>query len=163
MWHSSHPDCLPVALCTPSQNRNVSLSHLPTTADSVEFCMETTMRRHYTFCTQCWSRPQSAGLNVAQLLCTSCCCLACCTDNFFRRNRWATFTSLHMFIAHIWCFFELFRNQLCVASRWCNKNRKFSTIFRTPCSPLRVNRRFGGICRLHLQGQRMGQARNQKK
>jgi hypothetical protein len=29
------------------------------------------------------------------------------------------------------------------------------------CSPLKVNRRFGGTCRLHLQGWRISQARNQ--
>jgi hypothetical protein len=31
-----------------------------------------------------------------------------------------------------------------------------TTIFcdRTPCSPLKVNQRFGGTCRLHLQGRR---------
>jgi hypothetical protein len=27
------------------------------------------------------------------------------------------------------------------------------------CSPLKVNRRFGGICRLHLQGRRISHAR----
>jgi hypothetical protein len=31
----------------------------------------------------------------------------------------------------------------------------------TPCSPLEVNKRFGGICRLHVQGRRINQARNQ--
>jgi hypothetical protein len=30
----------------------------------------------------------------------------------------------------------------------------------TPCSPLKVNRRFGGTCRLHIQGRRISQARN---
>jgi hypothetical protein len=30
----------------------------------------------------------------------------------------------------------------------------------TPCSPLKVSRRFGGICRLQLQGRRMSQARS---
>jgi hypothetical protein len=35
-----------------------------------------------------------------------------------------------------------------------DKDMKKSSIFWdiTPCSPLRVNRRFRGICRLHLQG-----------
>jgi hypothetical protein len=33
----------------------------------------------------------------------------------------------------------------------------------TPCSPLKVNRRFGGTCRLCLQGRRISQARNQRK
>jgi hypothetical protein len=33
----------------------------------------------------------------------------------------------------------------------------------TPCSPLKVNRRFAGICRLHLQGSRISPARNQLK
>jgi hypothetical protein len=32
----------------------------------------------------------------------------------------------------------------------------------TPCSSPKVNRRFGGICRLHLQSQRIIQARNQR-
>jgi hypothetical protein len=31
-----------------------------------------------------------------------------------------------------------------------------------PCSPLKVNRRFGGTYRLHLQGRRINQARNQR-
>jgi hypothetical protein len=31
----------------------------------------------------------------------------------------------------------------------------------TQCSPLKVNRRFGGTCRLHFQGRRISQARNQ--
>jgi hypothetical protein len=39
-----------------------------------------------------------------------------------------------------------------------------STIFWdiTPCSLLSVNRRFGGTYRLHLQGRRIGRARNQR-
>jgi hypothetical protein len=38
-----------------------------------------------------------------------------------------------------------------------------STIFWDimPCSPLKVNRRFGGIYHLHLQDQRISRARNQ--
>jgi hypothetical protein len=32
----------------------------------------------------------------------------------------------------------------------------------TRCSPLEVSRRFGGTCRLHLQGRRISQARNQR-
>jgi hypothetical protein len=32
----------------------------------------------------------------------------------------------------------------------------------TPRSPLKVNRRFGGTYRLHLQGRRISQARNQR-
>jgi hypothetical protein len=31
----------------------------------------------------------------------------------------------------------------------------------TPCSPVKVNRRFGGIYRLHPQGRGLSQARNQ--
>jgi hypothetical protein len=31
-----------------------------------------------------------------------------------------------------------------------------------PCSPLSVNRRLGGICRLHLQGWRISRARDQR-
>jgi hypothetical protein len=30
-----------------------------------------------------------------------------------------------------------------------------------PCSPLKLNRRFGGTCRLHLQGWRVSRGRNQ--
>jgi hypothetical protein len=39
-----------------------------------------------------------------------------------------------------------------------------STIFWdiTPCSPLKVNRRFGGTYRLHLQGRKISRARNQR-
>jgi hypothetical protein len=32
----------------------------------------------------------------------------------------------------------------------------------TPYSPLKVNRRLGGTCRLHLQGRRINQARNKR-
>jgi hypothetical protein len=32
----------------------------------------------------------------------------------------------------------------------------------TPCSPLKANRRFGGTCRLHLQGRRISRSRNQR-
>jgi hypothetical protein len=32
----------------------------------------------------------------------------------------------------------------------------------TPCVPWKVNRRFGGRCRLHLRGRRLSQARNQR-
>jgi hypothetical protein len=39
-----------------------------------------------------------------------------------------------------------------------------STIFCDirPCGPLKVSRRFGGICRLHFQGWRISRARNQR-
>jgi hypothetical protein len=39
-----------------------------------------------------------------------------------------------------------------------NKSSVFWDI--TPCSPLSVNRRFGGSYRLHLQGRKISQARN---
>jgi hypothetical protein len=32
----------------------------------------------------------------------------------------------------------------------------------TPCGPFKVNRSFGGTCRLHLQGLRISQERNQR-
>jgi hypothetical protein len=35
----------------------------------------------------------------------------------------------------------------------------FDTI---PCSPLKINRRFGGACRLHIQSRRMSRERNQR-
>jgi hypothetical protein len=39
-----------------------------------------------------------------------------------------------------------------------------SSVFRgiTPYGPLKVNRRFGEACRLHCQGRRISQARNQR-
>jgi hypothetical protein len=40
------------------------------------------------------------------------------------------------------------------------KNAMFWDI--TPCSPLKVNWRFGGTYRLHLQGRRISRARNQR-
>jgi hypothetical protein len=40
------------------------------------------------------------------------------------------------------------------------KNSVFWDI--TPCSPLKVNRRFGGTCHLHLQCQRISQANKQR-
>jgi hypothetical protein len=40
---------------------------------------------------------------------------------------------------------------------------KFSIFWDiTPCSPLKVDRRFGGTYRLHLQGRRISRARNQR-
>jgi hypothetical protein len=42
--------------------------------------------------------------------------------------------------------------------------RKTYTFCNTmPCSPLKVNRRFGGICHLHFQGRRISQKINQCK
>jgi hypothetical protein len=37
---------------------------------------------------------------------------------------------------------------------------KNSSVFwnKTPCGPLKANRRFGGICRLHLQGRKINRA-----
>jgi hypothetical protein len=32
----------------------------------------------------------------------------------------------------------------------------------TPCSPLKINRRFGGIYHLHLQGRKISRARNRR-
>jgi hypothetical protein len=39
-----------------------------------------------------------------------------------------------------------------------------SSIFwkTTLCSSLKVNRRFGGTCHLHIQGRKISQARNQR-
>jgi hypothetical protein len=92
MWHSREPDCPPVALHTPSQKRNVSLSHLPTVAHSAVSCTKTS--HHYRFPIQFWLRPQSAVLNVAPFPWTSCYYFPCCTDNSFSMNRCSTFTSL---------------------------------------------------------------------
>jgi hypothetical protein len=60
-------------------------------------------------------------------------------------------------------FFCIFR----VYSYYCghttvrNNLKSFTFWDITPCSPSKVNRRFGGTCRLHLQGQRISQARSQ--
>jgi hypothetical protein len=67
MWHSKHSDCTPVAFCTPSQKRNLSLLRLATVADSAAFCTETTEGHHDRFSLQCWMRPQSVVLNVAYI------------------------------------------------------------------------------------------------
>jgi hypothetical protein len=37
-----------------------------------------------------------------------------------------------------------------------------AVVMKTPRSPLTVNRCFSGACRLHLQGRRTSQARNQR-
>jgi hypothetical protein len=41
-------------------------------------------------------------------------------------------------------------------------NKNFILWFITPCSQLKVNRRFGGIYRLHIQSRRICPARNQR-
>jgi hypothetical protein len=52
--------------------------------------------------------------------------------------------------------FALFLNLL-------RENKSYIFWDITPCSPLRVNRHYGGTCRLHLQDRRISQARNQRK
>jgi hypothetical protein len=47
--------------------------------------------------------------------------------------------------------FEVFTEVVMKRSIFCNI---------TPCSPLKVNRHFGGICRLRLQSRRISQARS---
>jgi hypothetical protein len=46
----------------------------------------------------------------------------------------------------------------------CKLETRSSSIFwdLTPCSPLKVNRRFGGTFRFHVQGRRISQVRNQR-
>jgi hypothetical protein len=41
-------------------------------------------------------------------------------------------------------------------------NEEYRLLGYTPCSPLKVNRRFGGTHRLHLKGRNISQARNQR-
>jgi hypothetical protein len=55
---------------------------------------------------------------------------------------------------------SLVRDLLHDLSSWNLKSSVFWDI--TPCSPLKVNRRTGETCRLHLQGPRISQARNQR-
>jgi hypothetical protein len=47
---------------------------------------------------------------------------------------------------------ELVSNRICI----------IKTLNITPCSPLKINRRFGGACRLHLQWQIISRERNQR-
>jgi hypothetical protein len=52
---------------------------------------------------------------------------------------------------------------VCPFLRWSGQRSSLkSSVFWdiTPCSPLKVNWRFGGTCRLHLQGRRVSQVRN---
>jgi hypothetical protein len=64
----------------------------------------------------------------------------------------------------IFCVYLKILTTLILLSRiWGSSSRVMkSSIFWyiTPCSPLKVNRRFGGTCRLHLHGPKISQARN---
>jgi hypothetical protein len=52
-------------------------------------------------------------------------------------------------------------NFLLVSFRQINLISKCSVFWDvTPCSPVKFNRRFGGICRFHLKGRRINQERN---
>jgi hypothetical protein len=76
----------------------------------------------------------------------------------------------------MWCIFAESNSRLCsVMSGWMTyealqsrhsenlcthfHSRRFWDI--TPCSPVKVNRRFGRTCRLHLQGRTVSHASNQ--
>jgi hypothetical protein len=60
---------------------------------------------------------------------------------------------LSFFILHKWTFFnKLFFNKHHDMDWIFLKSTIFCNI--TPCSPLTVKRRFGGPCRLHLQGRK---------
>jgi hypothetical protein len=61
---------------------------------------------------------------------------------------------------HIILFMSVVTNMATVKIVEVMKSSVFCDI--TPCSPLKVNQRFGGTCRLHLQGRRICQARNQR-
>jgi hypothetical protein len=61
--------------------------------------------------------------------------------------------SLLLFIITIW---HTRHNTLLM-----NWEQKFYLLDITPCSQLKWNRRFGGRCRLHFQGARIREARNQ--
>jgi hypothetical protein len=57
------------------------------------------------------------------------------------------------------------RQSAIIKSIWFSTYQRFKcTIFWdiTPCSPLKVNRRFGGTYRLHLQGRKISRAQNQR-
>jgi hypothetical protein len=44
----------------------------------------------------------------------------------------------------------------------CSLQKSYTFWDITPRSPMKVNRRFGGTCRLHLNGRRISQARNKR-
>jgi hypothetical protein len=50
---------------------------------------------------------------------------------------------------------------LCEIERYFEVRQDRFFKYNAVCSPLKVNRRFGGTCRRHLQGQRISKARNQ--
>jgi hypothetical protein len=59
--------------------------------------------------------------------------------------------------------FIVFHNSLLWYFSFCPVVMSSNFWDTTPCSPLKVNRRFRGPCRLHLQGWRISQGRNQCK
>jgi hypothetical protein len=76
-----------------------------------------------------------------------------------RLSIWITLspsTLLQFFITHCYWFLYSFNIEQTESTL---KSSIFWDI--TPCSPLKVNQRFGGTCRLQLQGQRISRARNQ--
>jgi hypothetical protein len=69
------------------------------------------------------------------------------------QHRWTKRSILQIFLAYLRVGFEFLTAVVM-------KSSIFWDI--TPCSPLKVNWRFGGTCRLHLQGRKISRARNQR-
>jgi hypothetical protein len=69
------------------------------------------------------------------------------------QHTWTKRSILQIFLAYLRVGFE-------VLTAVVMKSSIFWDI--TPCSPLKVNRSFGGTCRFHLQGRKISLARNQR-
>jgi hypothetical protein len=86
--------------------------------------------------------------------------------------QWPPFTALPYTIPHIctWKYYQYPEKwddtlkQHCVGFEVLTAVVKNSSTFLeiTSCNPLKVNRRFGRTCRLHLQGRRISRARKQR-
>lgn len=86
-------DCPAIPLRTPSRKGNFLLFHLPAMNDSAAYCTETTKGHHDRSSTQCWLWLQIVVQNVSDCSLHFLFCIYC-TDDFFRVNICAAFTSL---------------------------------------------------------------------
>jgi hypothetical protein len=69
-------------------------------------------------------------------------------------------TSLGIELQHVSTNYATLVLPLTAVNSYYSKSSIFCGI--TPCSQLKVNGRFGGTCHLHLHGQRISQAKNQR-
>jgi hypothetical protein len=97
--HMTLKTWLPVALCSPSQKRDVSPFHFPTVADSVAFCAEATSIRD-RFSTQGWLSARYVVPNAAH-------CLPCCIELISCEEMRHVYIFLHIYHTHTSFFFLL--------------------------------------------------------